>query len=138
APGLYTRFARYLAGIHFALSCLTDGAGAPLIDSTLVVTTSELGRNSGSASYDDHDGSDHGGDAAWRWQGHLLFGAGVLPLQLCATDDQNAPLDGVGGSTQNLLATVCAALGVDAPTIESLWPGRSTLRPETAPFPLWG
>jgi hypothetical protein len=127
-PELFTRFARYVAGIHFALSQIPDGNGT-LLDTTLVVTTSEMGRSPGTASYDGHDGTDHGAAASWRYQSHLLFGAGVTPGVYSATDDQNQPTGAVI-STQNLLATLCTSAGISALEVDSRWPPGTALRPE--------
>lgn len=135
APPLYARFARYLCGIHFSLSELDepDGAGK-MIDHTLVVTTSEFGRNAHPGGWNEGEGSDHAIDDAWRYQAHVIFGAGVRPKLLHPTDAANAPRAGVC-STQALLVTLAAALGVPEDELDRIWPAGTPLRPETAP--LW-
>jgi hypothetical protein len=139
APALYTRFGRYLAGVHFALARIPDETGAPLLDSTLVVTASEFGRSPGLATgYNDANGTDHGDGASWRYQAHVVFGAGITPKVLAATDDENLPLDGGGHSTHALFATLCAATGVPQSEIDALWPPGTPLYPEGAPlWELW-
>jgi uncharacterized protein (DUF1501 family) len=131
APALYTRFARYLAGIHFFLSRVDDGSGAPLLDSTLVTTTSEFGRSAGSATtgFNDAYGSDHGDHPGWRNQAHVLFGAGIRPNLLAATDDDNVPTD-AALTTQALFTTIGTALGVPGDALEEVWPAGSPLFPE--------
>lgn len=134
APDLYTRFGRYLAGIHFALGHMPDG-GATMLSSTLVVTASEFGRTTGgSGGYPDRDGTDHGGDdPAWRSQAHVFFGAGTSPKALAPTDDSNLP-QGPVHSSQALLATLCSALGVPQPEIDALWPPGNPSYPEGSPM----
>jgi hypothetical protein len=137
APPMYTRIARCLAGIHFALTRMLDDEGVPLIDSTLVVTVSEFDRSPGSAEtgFNDGLGSDHGGP----FQPHLLFGAGIVPEAFAPTDDVGDPLDGKGHTTQALLATLCAALGIPAAEIDKYWPPGTALYPEGLPlWELWG
>ena len=143
-PNLYTRYARYVAGIHFALSRIPDPAGGTLLDSTLVVTTSEFGRSPGSETtgFNNGDGSDHGsGDVkpvGLRTQSHLVFGAGVKPKVINPTDDSHAPLSGKPNTTHGLLTTICSALGVPGAETEKLWPSGSQLHTESAPlFDLW-
>jgi len=139
APDLYTRFARYLAGFHFALARMPDANDQPLLDSTIVVTMSEFGRSPGGADgFNDGNGTDHGGDASWRNQAHVIFGAKIPPKVLAATDDDNVPKDGKVVSTHALFATLCAGLGVQQPDIDALWPPGSELFPEASPlYDLW-
>ncbi len=135
APAVYTQFARLLAGLHFALANTPDTDGAPLLDSTLVVTTSECSRTAPAGGFNDAGGTDHGGDdPAWRWQSHVVFGAGVTPKVVAPTDDENVPEDGVGVSTHALLATLCEGLGVPADGVAELWPPGTELYPEAAPL----
>jgi hypothetical protein len=138
APPLFTRFGRFLAGIHFALSHIPDPMGGMMIDSTLVVTTSEFGRNGVEPDgFNAGLGSDHGGDPGWRYQAHVVFGAGVVPKRLHDTDDSNRPLDRPA-STQRLLATIAAATGIDQSEIDRRWPTGTPLYPESGPlWELW-
>ncbi len=134
-PPIYTLYARLIAGIHFALANILDEDGAPLLDSTLVVTTSECSRTAPVGGFNDAGGSDHGAsDPAWRWQSHVVFGAGVTPKVLAPTGDDNVPLDGVGASTHALLATLCQGAGVPTDAIAQLWPPGTDLYPEAAPM----
>ncbi len=138
APKLFSRLARFLAGIHFTLGHIPDPMGGTLLDSTLVVTTSEFGRNGVEPDgFNAGLGSDHGGDPGWRYQAHVVFGAGVVPKRLHDTDDNNRPLDRPA-STQRLLATLAAATGIDQAEVDRLWPPGTALYPETGPlWELW-
>jgi uncharacterized protein (DUF1501 family) len=138
APKLYTRFARFLAGVHFALGKTPDPGGGMLLDSTLVVTTSEFGRSGVEPNgFNAGEGTDHGGGPGWRYQAHVVFGAGVKPKLLHATDDSNVPVD-KPASTHQLLATISAALGVPQDAIDALWPPGTGLYPEGGPlWDLW-
>jgi hypothetical protein len=130
APLLYSSFGRYLAGVHFALSNMNDEDG-PMLDSTLVVTTSEFGRSPGDAStgYNDGNGSDHGDGPSWRNQAHVVFGAGITPRTIAPVDDGNEATDGAV-STHCLLATIASAVGVPQSEIDALWPPATPLYPE--------
>jgi hypothetical protein len=138
APRLYTRFARFLAGIHFALSRIPDPGGGSLLEHTLVVTTSEFGRSGVAPSgFNAGDGTDHGNSPAWRYQAHVVFGAGVKPKRLHPTDDDNVPT-GAPASTHRLLATIAAAIGAPQSELDRLWPPGSNLYPEGGPlWELW-
>lgn len=135
APQLYTRFARFVAGVHFALSNIPSGSGV-LLDDTLVVTTSEFGRSGVHGGFNAGQGTDHGNGPGWRYQAHVVFGAGVKPKLLHATDDNNVPVDRPL-STHCLLATIAAAAGVPQDAIDARWPA-SALYPEGGPlWDLW-
>ena len=138
-PKLYTRFARFLAGIHYALGRIPDpGGGGSLLDHTLVVTTSEFGRSGVEPSgFNAGDGTDHGDAPAWRYQAHVIFGAGVQPMKLHDTDDENVPV-GAPASTHRLLTTIAAATGIGQDQLDPLWPPGTGLYPEGAPlWELW-
>lgn len=138
APVLFSRLARFLAGIHFTLAHIPDPMGGMMLDSTLVITTSEFGRNGFEPDgFNAGLGSDHGGDPGWRYQAHVVFGAGVVPKRVHDTDDRNRPLDRPA-STQRLLATVAAATGIDQAEVDRLWPPGTALYPESGPlWELW-
>ena len=138
APRLYTRFARFLAGIHFALGRIPDPGGGTLLEHTLVVTTSEFGRAGVEPSgFNAGDGTDHGSSPAWRNQAHVVFGAGVKPKLLHPTDDSNVPTAGAL-STHCLLSTIAAALGAPQDQLDRLWPPGASLYPEGGPlWELW-
>jgi uncharacterized protein (DUF1501 family) len=138
APRLYTRFARFLAGIHYALANTPDPAGGTMLESTLVVTTSEFGRSGVEpGGFNAGDGTDHGDGPGWRYQAHVVFGAGITPKRLHDTDDDNVPI-GAPASTHALLATIAAAVGVPQDAIDPLWPPGTGLYPEAAPlWELW-
>ncbi len=138
APKLYSRYARFVAGVHFALARMPDPMGGMMLDSTLVVLTSEFGRNgTPPTGWNAGGGSDHGGDAGWRNQAHVVFGAGVVAKRLHDTDDNNVAM-GRAASTHRMLATMAAAVGVDQGAIDALWPPGSALYPESGPlWELW-
>lgn len=138
APKLFSRLARFVAGVHFALRNIPDPAGGSMLDSTLVVTTSEFGRNGVAPDgFNAGLGSDHGGDPGWRYQAHVVFGAGVVPKRLHDTDDDNRPLDRPA-STHRLLATIASATGIDQSAIDARWPAGTALYPESGPMTeLW-
>ena len=140
SPLLYTRYARLLAGVRFALANMPDPAGGSMLDSTLVVTTSEFGRavnTDTTTGFNAADGSDHGSGGAARHQCHVVFGAGITPKILRPTDDANEPTDGVA-STHALLTTMAAAVGVPQEALDQVWPAGSPLFPEGAPlWDLW-
>ena len=140
APLHYPRFGQILAGIHFALSNTPDPDGAPLIDSTLVVTASEFGRTAKghpSGFVAGGDGSEH-----WVWdQPHLIFGAGIKPKLLAPIDDDGNRVGNQFYSTQALLSTVCWAVGMPSDMVDGdkgLWPANTPLHPERMPIgELW-
>jgi uncharacterized protein (DUF1501 family) len=138
APIVYSRFARYMAGIHFALANVPDPDGSgSLLDSTLVVTTSEFGRNAHPGGFNEGHGSDHGQSAGWRNQAHVVFGAGVRPKVLNPTDDANEATERAA-STHSLLATIACAVGVDQSFVDAQWPPGAALYPEGRPiWELW-
>ncbi|MBA3456291.1 MAG: DUF1501 domain-containing protein [Deltaproteobacteria bacterium] len=138
APQLYTRFARFIAGVHFALSRIPDPMmGGSMLDHTLVVTTSEFGRSGIAGGFNAAEGTDHGEGAGWRYQAHVVFGAGVRPNRLHPTDDTNRPLT-KPASTHALLATIAAATGVPQEAIAAQWPSGTGLHPEGGPlWDLW-
>jgi len=137
APRLYTRFARFLAGIHFALGRVPDPDGGMLLDHTLVVTTSEFGRSGVDGGFNAGQGTDHGSGPGWRYQAHVAFGAGIVPKKLHPTDADNVPI-GKPCSTHRLLATIAAAIGVPADEIDKQWPTGAPAYPEGGPlWDLW-
>jgi uncharacterized protein (DUF1501 family) len=138
APQLYSRFARFLAGIHYALARIPDPQGGMLLEHTLVVTTSEFGRSGVEPTgFNAGEGTDHGSSPAWRNQAHVVFGAGVKPKKLHPTDDNNVPMERPC-STHCLLATIAAALGAPPSELDKLWPPGSPLYPEGGPlWDLW-
>jgi hypothetical protein len=137
APALYTRFARFVAGVHFALGRMPDPEGGTMLEHTLVVTTSEFGRNGTDGGFNGADGTDHGNGSGWRYQAHVVFGAGITPKKLHPTDDDNVPM-GKPCSTHRLLATIAAATGTPSDEIDKLWPAASKLYPEGGPlWDLW-
>ena len=137
APQLYSRFARFVAGVHYALARIPDPGGGLLLDNTLVMTTSEFGRSGVMGGFNAGQGTDHGNGPGWRYQAHVVFGAGITPKRLHATDDNNVPTD-APASTHQLLATIAAATGVPDDEIDKQWPRDSPLYPEGGPlWDLW-
>ncbi|MEM6997084.1 MAG: DUF1501 domain-containing protein, partial [Myxococcota bacterium] len=138
APLRYPRFARYLAGIHFALSNIPDPlGGGSLLDTTLVVTTSEFGRTRAPGGFNEGAGTDHGNGPGWRYQGHVLFGGGIQPKVIAPTNNEHEPTAEFI-STHSLLATVACAVGTPLELVEEVWPSGSALYPEGEPlWQLW-
>jgi hypothetical protein len=135
-PILYTRYARMLAGVHFALSHMPDPAGGSgsMLDSTLVVTTSEFDRSAEKpAGFNPADGSGHaGGSDKNPHQPHVVFGAGITPKILAPTDTDNKSTS--QHSTHALFATICEAIGVPGAMIDAQWPTGTSLYPEGKPI----
>ncbi len=138
APQRYPRFARYLAGLHFALANIADpDGGGSLLDTTLVLTTSEFGRSGAPGGFNEGAGTDHGSGPGWRYQAHVLFGGGIVPKLIAPTDSANEPTEG-NVSTHALLATIACAVGAPIEIVESVWPSGSALFPEgQALWQLW-
>jgi hypothetical protein len=131
-PLLYTRYARMLAGIHFALSRMPEpsGGSGSMLDTTLVLTVSEFDRSAEPPNgFNAADGSGHaGGSDPNPHQPHIAFGAGIKPKLLAPTDDDNHAKLQI--STHALLATICASVGVPGEMIDQAWPPGTALYPE--------
>jgi uncharacterized protein (DUF1501 family) len=138
-PLLYTRYARMLAGVHFALSRMPDPSGTgTMLDTTLVVTVSEFDRCAEPPDgFNAADGSGHaGGSDPNPHQPHVVFGAGVTPKLIAPTDNDNQAKD--QRSTHALLATICGAVGVPGDVIDQAWPAGTALYPDGHPIEeLW-
>jgi hypothetical protein len=121
-----------LAGVHFALSRMPepDGSSKSMLDTTLVVTTSEFDRCAEPPSgFNAADGSGHAsGSDPNPHQPHVVFGASVTPKLIAPTDGDNQATD--QRSTHSLLATICSAVGVPGEAIDAAWPPGTTLYPE--------
>jgi uncharacterized protein (DUF1501 family) len=131
-PLLYTRYARMLAGVHFALARMPDpdGSSKTMLDTTLVVTTSEFDRCAEEPNgFNAADGSGHaGGSDKNPHQPHIFFGAGITPKLVAPTDTDNQASD--QRSTHSLLSTICSSVGVPGDMIDQAWPPGTTLYPE--------
>lgn len=116
-PPLYSYIGRLWAALGWLLARIPDPAGGTLLDSTLILTTSDFGRDPGGASgWNGGEGSDHGADAGCFYLAHAVTGAGVTGGKLIggvSTSDYDARHAPVQIAPVQLLATVLAALGLD-------------------------
>jgi hypothetical protein len=136
APLLYTQYARMLAGLYFALSRIPDGTKT-MLDTTLVVTTSEFNRSAPEPGFNNGDGSDHIDGKDFRKQAHVVFGAGTKSKVIAPTNAEQTPVKEVY-STHALLSTIGAAVGAPQTLLDSVWPSGTQLHPEKDPlFELW-
>lgn len=136
APLLYTKYARLLAGLHFALSRIPDGTRT-MLDTTLVVTASEFNRSAPAPGFNSGDGSDHIDEKDMRKQAHVVFGAGIKPKAIAETNAEQTPVKDVF-STHALLSTIGAAVGAPQVMLDAVWPSGTQLHPEKDPlFQLW-
>jgi hypothetical protein len=107
-----------------------------------VVTASEFARTSNGDGTGFLQNPNAGGPGSnhWKWtQPHILFGAGVKAKVLAPFDDDIYPSqNGLIYSTQALLYTLGAAMGLPSGALEKTWPSGTQLHPELAPlFDLW-
>jgi uncharacterized protein (DUF1501 family) len=138
AVGLYRQLGGLWSGLHFLLSRIADPAepNVSMLDRTLVVTTSEMGRDPGmpGTGFNGGEGSDHGSHPACYYVAHAVMGAGVAGGRLhggVSTDTFDARRESAKYAPQRLLATIGHALGIDmrepqwsfegAQPIEELW-----------------
>lgn len=120
APGLYGRLGAAWAALRFLLAHTEDPRepGTTMLDRTLVITTSEFGRDPGQpkSGFNGGGGSDHGSHPACFYLGHALMGAGIRggkyhgAVDLDSFDARHARRR---FSPQQLLATVLQAVGAD-------------------------
>jgi hypothetical protein len=113
-----------LSALRFVLPRMSDPdvPGKTYWDTTLIVVTSEFGRDNTSdtddggltVGFNRGDGSDHHGTNACRYQALPIMG-GAVPggRLLVGTDDQVRPMQ-KPYATQQLLATLMQAIGVDS------------------------
>ncbi len=136
-PPLAASLGRALSALYFVLPRMADPGvpGKTYWDTTLIVVTSEFGRDNTSDTpdggltigYNRGNGSDHHGTNACRYQALPVMG-GVIPggRMLVGTDDQVKPM-GRPQVSQSLLATLMQAIGVDpvkyfaAPTLPEIY-----------------
>lgn len=140
APRVYRHVGATLATLHFVLSRLADPVEpkVSMLDRTLVVTTSEFGRDPGQTTtgFNGGEGTDHGSHPACYYLAHAVMGAGVPGGRIVggvSTDTYDARREAVRYSPQRFLATTLHALGIDvtrgawgfdnAAPIEELWKG---------------
>ncbi|HEU5056028.1 MAG TPA: DUF1501 domain-containing protein, partial [Kofleriaceae bacterium] len=116
-PALYSFLGRLWASLGWLLARIPDPAGGTMLDSTLVVTTSDFGRDPAAPrGFNGGEGSDHGADPGCYYLAHALMGAGVRGGQLVggvSTDDYDARREPLQIAPTRLLATVLHALGID-------------------------
>jgi hypothetical protein len=116
---LYAFLGRLWGALAFVLGRVPDPAapGHSLLDTTLVCTMSEFGRDAGGSNgYNGGEGSDHGsGPPTWS-QAHAVMGAGVTGGKLIsAVSTQDYRGDQVPDvyDAPTFLATILWALGID-------------------------
>jgi uncharacterized protein (DUF1501 family) len=116
-PALYSMLGRLWASLGWLLARIPDPAGGTMLDSTLVVTTSDFGRDPAAPrGFNGGEGSDHGADPGCYYLAHALMGAGVRGGQLVggvSTDDYDARREPLQIAPARLLATLLHALGID-------------------------
>jgi uncharacterized protein (DUF1501 family) len=119
-PPLYGQLGALWASLHFLLSHIVepDEPGMSMLDRTLVVTTSEFGRDPGQphTGFNGGDGSDHGSHPACFYLAHAVMGAGVAGGRVVggvSTNTYDARKETTRYSPRQLLATMAYALGVD-------------------------
>jgi hypothetical protein len=140
-PALYRTVGRWWASLAWFLGRLEDPADTnrAILERTLVVTTSEFGRNPGlRRGFNDGQGSDHGDSASCHYLAHAIMGAGIPGGRIFGDVETSgaAAFDATRAaerfSTQRFLATVLHALGLDpaspdwgfpdaGPAITRLW-----------------
>jgi hypothetical protein len=116
-PPLYGFLGRLWAALGWLLRRIPDPAGGTMFDSTLIVTTSDFGRDPGGPrGWNAGDGSDHGADPGCYYLAHAVMGGGVRPNRLVggvSTDDYDARREAVQIAPVRLLGTLLSAVGVD-------------------------
>ena len=116
-PPLYGFLGRLWASLGWLLARIPDPEGGSLLDSTLVMTTSDFGRDPAAPrGFNGGEGSDHGADPGCYYLAHALMGAGVPGGRLIggvSTDSYDARREPLQIAPVRLLGTVLHALGVD-------------------------
>ena len=116
-PALYGFLGRLWASLGWLLARIPDPDGGTLLDSTLVLTTSDFGRDPAAPrGFNGGEGSDHGADPGCYYLAHAVMGAGVPGGRLIAgvsTDNYDARRESLQVAPTRLLATVLDALGID-------------------------
>jgi uncharacterized protein (DUF1501 family) len=117
-PPLYSFLGRLWASLGWLLARIPDPDGGTLLDSTLVLTTSDFGRDPAAPrGFNGGEGSDHGADPGCYYLAHAVMGAGVPGGRLIAgvsTDNYDARRESLQVAPTRLLATVLDALGIDS------------------------
>jgi uncharacterized protein (DUF1501 family) len=118
-PPLYRFIGRLWATLYWLLSRIPDvtSPGASMLDTTLVVTMSDFGRDPGGANgFNGGEGSDHGTDASCFYLAHAIMGAGVRGGRLVGgvrTDAYDARREHEHFGPRDLLATMLWAIGLE-------------------------
>jgi hypothetical protein len=116
-PPLYSYLGRLWASLQWVLARIPDPEGGTMFDSTLMITTSDFGRDPGGPSgWNGGEGSDHGADAGCFYLAHAVTGAGVRGGKLIggvSTTDYDARREPVQIAPVRLLGTLLGALGID-------------------------
>ncbi len=117
-PPLYGYLGRLWAALRWLLPRIPDPSGdGSMFDRTLVITTSDFGRDKGTASgWNGGEGTDHGADFACFYLAHAVMGAGVTPNRLIGGVDTGSYRGSTATtrySSRELLVTLLDALGFD-------------------------
>jgi hypothetical protein len=137
AEAVYGRVGGLWTALWFLLSHVPDPSGrGSMLDRTLVVTTSEFGRDPGHprTGFNGGGGSDHGSSPACYYVAHAVMGAGVPGGRAIAdvdTETYDARSSPQRIQPVRLLATICAAVGVNLDDPTWGFPGEH-------PIDLWG
>ncbi len=127
APPLYSFFGRSWASLGWLLARIPEPSGAPgsMLDHTLVVTTSDFGRDPGLEQEQGFNpaarGNDHGSHPACFYLAHAMMGAGVRGGRITgavSTDTFDGTKADVRFGPPQLLATILDSLGLDAANAE--------------------
>jgi hypothetical protein len=120
APHVYGQLGALFASLHFILSRVVepDEPGATMLDRTLIVTTSEFGRDPGQprTGFNGGDGSDHGSHPACFYLAHGVMGAGISGGRVfggVSTETYDARKETTRFAPRQLLATIAYAMGID-------------------------
>ena len=120
APARFRFLGRLWATINWILSRIPE-PGEPdktMLDRTLVFTTSEFGRDGGSATtgFNNGDGSDHGNDPSCYYLAHGIMGGGVIGGRFAGPAPASTYVPAMADriSSRRLLASALWSLGLDS------------------------
>lgn len=119
APARFRFVGRLWATLHFLLSRMPEPGepGKTMLDRTLIITMSEMGRDPGTEAtgFNNGEGSDHGADPSCYYIAHGIMGGGVIPNRFAgpapATTYTPAMADRI--SLRRLHATALWAMGLE-------------------------
>jgi len=131
APALYSFLGRAWATLCWLLPKVADPDGGNLFDHTLLMTTSDFGRDQmGPTGFNGGEGSDHGADYGTSYLAHAVAGAGVRGGRMLGgvdTASYDARAASVKFTMPELLATALDALGLDPTDPEYGFPAERSI-----------